>query len=58
MKHNEQQIKEYRKQAIDALERVIDQYDCENFTDACRALARLQTYLEMPSSQYPVKQDI
>lgn len=58
MNYNERRIKEYREKAIALLKKVKREGDAEDFNDAAITLSHLQTYLDMPSPQYPVRQDI
>lgn len=58
MTHNEQRIKEYRDKAIALLEQLEEESQADLFVNAAIALSHLQTYLDLPSPQYPVRQDI
>jgi len=54
MNHNEQRIREYRNAAIAALQKLEKEGDTEHFEDACIALQRIQPYIDMLASDYPI----
>lgn len=56
--HIETQINIFRNKAIAYLECVDNPQDTEHFLKACTALARLQTYLDLSATDYPVAQSV
>lgn len=52
--HNEQRIAEYRDLAIELLEQIQDETQTDLYFRACKALARMQAYLDISADNYPI----
>lgn len=53
--HNEQRIAEYRDRAIELLEQIQDEAQTDLYFQACMALARMQSYLNISADNYPIQ---